>query len=125
MAEVRTGYDYSFKILLVGNSGCGKTCFILRFTEDKFSEKFISTVGIDFKIKTIDRQGRKIKLQVSVICVFSRVLATLQLAILVGRSVARSVGWSVGWSLGRLAVSFLAFSAFLRRLLHYCPCPNA
>lgn len=51
------------KILLVGDSGVGKSCLLVRFVEDKFSPSFITTIGIDFKIKTVDISGKKIKLQ--------------------------------------------------------------
>lgn len=57
-------YDIIMKLLLVGDSGVGKLCLLLRFVEDKFNPLFITTIGIDFKIRTIDVHGRKIKLQV-------------------------------------------------------------
>uniref|UniRef100_V9LBN5 Ras-related protein Rab-13 n=1 Tax=Callorhinchus milii TaxID=7868 RepID=V9LBN5_CALMI len=57
-------YDYLFKLLLIGDSGVGKTCLIIRFAEDNFNSTYISTIGIDFKIKTVDVEGKKIKLQV-------------------------------------------------------------
>ncbi|CAF2123051.1 unnamed protein product [Rotaria magnacalcarata] len=57
-------YDYLFKLLLIGDSGVGKTCVLLRFCDSAFSTTFISTIGIDFKIRTIDLDGRKIKLQI-------------------------------------------------------------
>lgn len=57
-------YDYLFKLLLIGDSGVGKTCLIIRFADDNFNSTYISTIGIDFKIKTIDVGGKKIKLQV-------------------------------------------------------------
>lgn len=56
-------YDSIMKILLVGDSGVGKSCLLVRFVEDKFSPSFITTIGIDFKIKTVDINGKKIKLQ--------------------------------------------------------------
>ncbi|CAF0724151.1 unnamed protein product [Didymodactylos carnosus] len=46
------------------DSGVGKTCVLLRFCDSAFSTTFISTIGIDFKIRTIDLEGRKIKLQI-------------------------------------------------------------
>lgn len=52
------------KLLLVGDSGVGKSCLLLRFVEDKFNPSFITTIGIDFKIRTIESKGKKIKLQV-------------------------------------------------------------
>lgn len=57
-------YDYLFKLLLIGDSGVGKTCVLFRFSEDAFNSTFISTIGIDFKIRTIDLDGKKIKLQI-------------------------------------------------------------
>ncbi|XP_048476335.1 ras-related protein Rab-13-like [Rhincodon typus] len=57
-------YDYLFKLLLIGDSGVGKTCLIIRFADDNFNSTYISTIGIDFKIKTVDVGGKKIKLQV-------------------------------------------------------------
>jgi len=57
-------YDYLFKLLLIGDSGVGKTSLLFRFSEDQFSTSFIATIGIDFKIRTIDVEGKKIKLQI-------------------------------------------------------------
>ncbi|ELK26690.1 Ras-related protein Rab-8A [Myotis davidii] len=56
-------YDYLFKLLLIGDSGVGKTCVLFRFSEDTFNSSFISTIGIDFKIRTIELDGKRIKLQ--------------------------------------------------------------
>lgn len=57
-------YDFLFKLLLIGDSGVGKTCILVRFSEDAFNSTFISTIGIDFKIRTVDIEGKKIKLQI-------------------------------------------------------------
>lgn len=57
-------YDHLFKLLLIGDSGVGKTCVLFRFSEDAFNSTFISTIGIDFKIRTIELEGKKIKLQI-------------------------------------------------------------
>ena len=46
-------YDYLFKILLVGNSGTGKSSIVEQFTEKTFHSGFVSTIGVDFKIMTI------------------------------------------------------------------------
>merc|ERR1711915_85740 len=62
--ESRKPYDHLFKLLLIGDSGVGKTCIIFRFTDDAFSSTFISTIGIDFKVKTVLLKGKKIKLQI-------------------------------------------------------------
>ena len=39
-------YDYLFKLLLIGDSGVGKTCILFRFSEDAFNTSFISTIGL-------------------------------------------------------------------------------
>nr|CAB3265351.1 ras-related protein Rab-10-like [Phallusia mammillata] len=57
-------YDLLFKLLLIGDSGVGKTCVLFRFSDDAFNTTFISTIGIDFKIKTVELNGKKIKLQI-------------------------------------------------------------
>jgi len=65
MASSGSGaYDFLIKLLLIGDSGVGKSCLLLRFSEDQFTPSFITTIGIDFKIKTIDLDGKKIKLQI-------------------------------------------------------------
>lgn len=38
-------YDFLFKLLLIGDSGVGKTCLIIRFAEDNFNSTYISTIG--------------------------------------------------------------------------------
>jgi len=57
-------YDYLFKLLLIGDSGVGKTCVLFRFSDDAFNSTFIATIGIDFKIRTIELDDKKIKLQI-------------------------------------------------------------
>jgi len=47
-------YDYLFRLLLVGDSGVGKTCILIRFVENTFTSSYISTIGIDFKIRTLE-----------------------------------------------------------------------
>lgn len=61
-------YDYLFKLLLIGDSGVGKSCLLIRFADDRYDESYISTIGVDFKIRTIelDEDGSKktVKLQI-------------------------------------------------------------
>lgn len=44
--------------------GVGKSCLLLRFSDDSFTPSFITTIGIDFKIRTIELDGKRIKLQI-------------------------------------------------------------
>jgi len=66
MAQTDKGspYDYLIKLLLIGDSGVGKSCLLLRFCDDSFTPSFITTIGIDFKIRTIELDGKRIKLQI-------------------------------------------------------------
>ena len=58
-------YDYLIKLLMIGDAGGGKGALLLRFVDDSFSDKFvISTIGVDFKIKTIEIDGKTVKLQI-------------------------------------------------------------
>jgi len=57
-------FDHLFKILLIGDSSVGKTSICTRFTDNAFSEAFIATLGVDFKIKVLNIDGKKVRLQV-------------------------------------------------------------
>ncbi|KAM8824625.1 ras-related protein Rab-26-like [Synchiropus picturatus] len=58
-------YDIAFKVMLVGDSGVGKTCLLVRFKDGAFlAGSFISTVGIDFRNKVMTMDGLKVKLQI-------------------------------------------------------------
>lgn len=61
---MNASYDYVFKILTIGESAVGKTCLLLRFTDNTFNTDFISTVGIDFKIQICKIKEKMVKLQV-------------------------------------------------------------
>ena len=55
----------TYKIILVGDSSVGKTNLLTQYVDEKFSEKNISTIGIEFKNKIIElKNGRKIRLQI-------------------------------------------------------------
>ncbi|KAG8084623.1 hypothetical protein GUJ93_ZPchr0010g10003 [Zizania palustris] len=59
-------YDYLFKLLLIGDSSVGKSCLLLRFADDSYVDTYISTIGVDFKIRTIELDGKTVKLQIIV-----------------------------------------------------------
>ena len=57
-------FDYTFKIVMIGDSGVGKSCILLRFADDKFNENFYATIGVDFRFKNITIDNKSIKLQI-------------------------------------------------------------
>lgn len=54
-------FDYLFKIVLIGDAGVGKTCVVQRFKSGTFLEKQHSTIGVDFTMKTLNIDGKKVK----------------------------------------------------------------
>ena len=57
-------FDYTFKIVMIGDSGVGKSCILLRFADDKFNENFYATIGVDFRFKNITIDNKSVKLQI-------------------------------------------------------------
>jgi len=57
-------YDYLFKLVLIGDSGVGKSCLLLRFADDNFTDSYISTIGVDFRFRTITIDDKTVKLQI-------------------------------------------------------------
>jgi Ras-related protein Rab-1A len=57
-------YSTTFKLLVVGDAGVGKTCLITRFVDDVFSSTCKSTIGVDFKATSIEMDGKAVQLQV-------------------------------------------------------------
>ncbi|KAG8013643.1 Ras-related protein Rab-15 [Nibea albiflora] len=57
-------YDVLFRLLMLGDSGVGKTCMLRRFTESEFDPSHISTIGVDFKMKTLEIDGVKVRVQI-------------------------------------------------------------
>ena len=48
MSGKGAAFDYLIKLILIGDSGVGKTCFLLRFADDNFTSSHISTIGMHF-----------------------------------------------------------------------------
>ncbi|KAG1844904.1 ras family-domain-containing protein, partial [Suillus tomentosus] len=57
-------YDFLIKLLLIGDSGVGKSCLLLHFCDNEWTPSFSTTVGIDFKVRTIELDGKRIKVQI-------------------------------------------------------------
>lgn len=55
-------YDYFFKLVIVGNAGVGKSSLLLRYSDDKYTDSYLSTIGVEFKFKTLEIDGHKVKL---------------------------------------------------------------
>ena len=55
--------DYLFKALVIGDSGVGKSCLLLRFAQDKYEQNYLSTVGVDYYNRTISIDGKRVQLQ--------------------------------------------------------------
>ena len=53
-------YDHVFKLLLIGDAGVGKSSILLRYTDNTFDEHLQSTIGVDFKVKIANKDGKKI-----------------------------------------------------------------
>ena len=54
----------SLKILIIGESGVGKSSLLLRFTDDQFDPEMAATIGVDFKVKVMNQQGNRVKLAI-------------------------------------------------------------
>ena len=71
-------FDYMFKLLIIGNSSVGKTSFLFRYADVSFTSAFVSTVGIDFKVKTVFRQDKRVKLQIWVSVATNKFVRTIR-----------------------------------------------
>ena len=60
-SKPQSDYEFIFKVLLLGNSNVGKSSLFLRFVDDIWNDTFVPTIGVDFKIKTLDIDSKKIK----------------------------------------------------------------
>jgi len=57
-------FDYLLKLLLIGDAGVGKSSILMRFTDNTFDEQLQSTIGVDFKVKVLNKHGKKIKVAI-------------------------------------------------------------
>lgn len=57
-------HDYLVKLVIIGNSAVGKTNILLRYATDKYRTSHVSTIGVDFKVKTVEVEGVRIKMHI-------------------------------------------------------------
>jgi GTPase SAR1 family protein len=57
-------YDYLVKLVIIGDTAVGKTNILLRYVNEEYKMSHVTTIGVDFKIKTINIDGIKIKMQI-------------------------------------------------------------
>ncbi|XP_039966447.1 ras-related protein Rab-43 [Bactrocera neohumeralis] len=57
-------FDFLFKVVLIGDCGTGKTCIVERFKTGNFIERHGNTIGVDFSMKTVNIEGKQVKLQI-------------------------------------------------------------
>lgn len=62
--EMNPEYNYLFKFKLLGDSGVGKSCLLLRFADDRYTDSFISTIGVNYKIRALTINDKVVKLQI-------------------------------------------------------------
>lgn len=57
-------YDVLVKLIIIGDSGVGKTNVLMRFCDSEFKENYVATIGVDFKVKVLQIEDKRIKLQI-------------------------------------------------------------
>ena len=57
-------YDFIFKIVLIGDTSVGKSSLLVRFSDDQFSETYVTTIGVDFRFKTMIVNEKVVKVQI-------------------------------------------------------------
>eukprot|EP01035_Chromulina_nebulosa_P028997 gene28997-38363_t len=57
-------YDNLFKLVVIGDTGVGKSCLLLRFADETFTENHVSTIGVDFRFRTVKVDKKTVKLQI-------------------------------------------------------------
>jgi len=64
MVTKPSGIDFLAKIIIVGDSGVGKTNLLTKFCDGVYKDSYVATIGVDFKIKTVNVDCCKVKLQI-------------------------------------------------------------
>lgn len=64
MATRARQYDHFLKYVIVGDSSVGKSCLLLRFADDQFNQNYMTTIGVDFRFKTVKSNNKNVKLQI-------------------------------------------------------------
>jgi len=54
-------FDFLFKIVVIGDCGIGKTSLVQRFKSGSFTERYTNTIGVDFAMKTVQIDGKRVK----------------------------------------------------------------
>lgn len=62
-ADAEETYDFLFKLVLIGDASVGKTCLVQRFKTGAFAERQGSTIGVDFTMKSLEIQGKRVKVR--------------------------------------------------------------
>ena len=57
-------YDYIFKLVLIGDTCVGKSCILVRFSDDIFDDNYVTTIGVDFRFKTMIINNKIAKIQI-------------------------------------------------------------
>ena len=139
-------FDYMFKLLIIGNSSVGKTSFLFRYADDTFTSAFVSTVGIDFKVKTVCHNNKRIKLQIwvsmtsttTIICKCWRVKGHLTLSrdigyclwqfvcligVMLRLSLSMTIDYFISWNLMPQPTYSLAYRSqkktFYKLMMHF------
>ena len=61
LGDTEESFDLLFKLVLIGDAGVGKTCLVQRFMGGTFAERHGSTIGVDFTMKTLTIDGKRVK----------------------------------------------------------------
>ena len=64
MAMMIKEYDHLYKLVIVGNTGVGKSCLLLRFADGNFYDNYLATIGVDFKFKILPVDNKLVKYQI-------------------------------------------------------------